>query len=194
VLADHGEELDEHGCWFDHHGLYETNVRVPLIICPGRESPPAGSRPATAGPVTLLDLAPTVLHAVGLPELPARHRMPGRPLLEPNAAPSAAAPQYLTECTWMRKRGWRTGEWKLIEALEPDIYGKPALELYHLATDPGETRNLAAARPEVAAALRAELGDWVARRLRETGLPDPLVTQADALRTWQPRFIAGHAR
>src|SRR5207249_2124312 len=25
VGADHGEELDDHGCWFDHHGLYDTN-------------------------------------------------------------------------------------------------------------------------------------------------------------------------
>ena len=32
---------------------------------------------------------------------------------------------------------------------------------------------------------------WVARRLAETGLPDPSVDQADALRTWQPRFVAG---
>src|SRR5262249_20083233 len=59
VGADHGEELDEHGCWFDHHGLYETNVRVPLLIRP----PGGGSRrgPVDAGDVTLLDLAPTVL-------------------------------------------------------------------------------------------------------------------------------------
>jgi arylsulfatase A-like enzyme len=35
--ADHGEELDDHGCWFDHHGLYDTNVRVPLLMrLPGR--------------------------------------------------------------------------------------------------------------------------------------------------------------
>ena len=35
ITADHGEELDEHELWYDHHGLYETNCRVPLIIhCP----------------------------------------------------------------------------------------------------------------------------------------------------------------
>jgi arylsulfatase A-like enzyme len=93
----------------------------------------------------------------------------------------------------MRKRAWRTPEWKLIEALEPDIYGKPPVELYHLGSDPGETHNLANERPEVAAELAGQLRAWVERRLRETGHPDPLVEQADALRIWQPRFIAGRA-
>ena len=31
VTADHGEELDEHKLWYDHHGMYETNIWVPLI-------------------------------------------------------------------------------------------------------------------------------------------------------------------
>ena len=91
----------------------------------------------------------------------------------------------------MRKHGWRTPEWKLIVALEPDIYGKPEVELYHLPSDPGEQVNLAGARPETVARLREALEAHVARRLRETGRPNPLVAQADALRTWQPRFIAG---
>ena len=29
LTADHGEELDEHGHWFDHHGLYDTNIHIP---------------------------------------------------------------------------------------------------------------------------------------------------------------------
>jgi arylsulfatase A-like enzyme len=32
VVADHGESLGEHGIWFDHPGLYETTVRVPLVF------------------------------------------------------------------------------------------------------------------------------------------------------------------
>ena len=91
----------------------------------------------------------------------------------------------------MRKRGWRTPEWKLIEAVEPDIYGKAPLELYDLASDPGETRSIAGERPEVVAELKAEMHAWVQRRQRETAHPDPLIEQADALRIWQPRFIAG---
>ena len=32
ITADHGEEMDEHEMWFDHHGLYDTNLRVPRIL------------------------------------------------------------------------------------------------------------------------------------------------------------------
>jgi arylsulfatase A-like enzyme len=174
VCADHGEELDDHGCWFDHHGLYDTNVRVPLLL---RHPDGRGAGRTRDDMVTLLDLAPTVLDALGLGSEP-----PGHP-------PSGGV--YLTECTWMRKRGWRTPRWKLIRALEPDIYGFPPIELYDLMNDPAEQRSLAEARPDVVGELTAAMDAWVARRLAETGRPDPLVAQADALRTWQPRFIAG---
>ena len=186
--SDHGEELDDHGCWFDHHGLYDTNVRVPLLIrAPGR--------PARAEPMpemcSLLDLTPTVLDWLDMPN--ALPGLGGHSLIRRLDRETREPPDYvyLTECTWMRKRGWRTPRWKLIEALEPDIYGKPALELYDLAADPGEQVNLAAAQPDVAAALGADRDRHVAHRLRDTGGPDPLVVQSDALRTWQPRFVAG---
>lgn len=188
LQADHGEELDEHGCWFDHHGLYDTNVRVPLLLrLPGRSH--AGIRVPQL--VSLVDLAPSVLDFLGASDLSAG--MDGtsfRPLI---AAPELGGREsvYLTECTWMRKRGWRTAEWKLIRALEPDIYGKPSTELYHLPTDPAEQRNRAEELPEVVSRLAAEMDAHVTRRLAETGQPDPLREQADALRTWQPRFIAG---
>lgn len=187
VHADHGEELDDHGCWFDHHGLYETNVRVPLLMrLPGRRW--AGTR--CNGTAALYDLAPTVLELLGLSGLaPA---MEGRSLL-PQLEGSTPGREslYLTECTWMRKRGWRTEEWKLIEALEPDIYDKPAVELYHLPTDPGEQRSVAEQHPDTVDALRAARDAHVTRRLAATGLPDPSVAQAEALRIWQPRFVAG---
>jgi arylsulfatase A-like enzyme len=215
VGADHGEELDDHGCWFDHHGLYDTNVRVPLMMrLPGRI--PAGR---VVTPMTsLLDVAPTILDLAGLPEIAVREQMIGHSLVplmagrpnrrpramahpssDPTAASRPASSQaggtweaiYLSECTWMRKRGWRTPEWKLIRALEPDIYGKPPVELYDLCADPQERTNVASTRPEVVAALSADMEAWVSRRLKETGLPDPLIVQTDALRTWQPRFIAG---
>jgi arylsulfatase A-like enzyme len=91
----------------------------------------------------------------------------------------------------MRKRAWRTTRWKLIEAMEPDIYGLPPVELYDLRSDPGETRNLALEAGTVRDTLQRELRAHVDRRLAETGKPDPLVEQTEALRTWQPRFVAG---
>ncbi len=83
----------------------------------------------------------------------------------------------------MRKRGVRTDEWKLIVARDhPDIHGRPPVELYHLPSDPGEQLNLAKIRPEVVAALRAELDEWLQARRHETGLPDPVEEQEITLR------------
>ena len=181
VTADHGEELDEHGMWFDHHGLYDTNLHVPLIMrLPGVI--PAGAR--VEGQVRLLDVAPTVLELLGTGETAAG--MQGSslvPLLSGERSGGTAERVYLTECTWMRKRGVRTPEWKLIVARDhPDLHGCSPVELYDLRRDPGEQYNLADARPEVVAELRTELERWRAERLRETGLPDPIEQQEITLR------------
>lgn len=183
LTADHGEEMDEHRMWFDHHGLYDTNVHVPLILrMPG--TIPAGLR--VPGQVRVLDLPPTVLDLVGRSELAAELGMQGRsfaPALSGSLPEGTARSLFLTECTWMRKRAVRTPEWKLIVARDhPDLHGCPPVELYDLAADPGEQHNLAAARPEVVGELRAELDGWRERRLRETGLPDPIEAQEITLR------------
>ena len=84
---------------------------------------------------------------------------------------------YITECTWMRKHGWRTPEWKLIVALEPDFHFKPPVELYNLVEDPEEIDNLAESHPEIVADLTRRMEAWIARREAETGLPNPIHNQ-----------------
>jgi arylsulfatase A-like enzyme len=86
---------------------------------------------------------------------------------------------YITECTWMRKHGWRTPEWKLIVALEPDFHFKPEVELYNLIRDPGETANLAGELPQVVELLKTRMEAWISRREAATGLPNPIHHQGD---------------
>ncbi len=191
IGSDHGEELDDHRMWFDHHGLYDTNVRVPLLVrAPGRI--PAGQ--TVGNQVSLLDVTPTVLDLIGMPDVPAQEGMLGSsllPLIHGEGDHSWDA-LYCTECTWMRKRAWRTPRWKLIRALEEDIYGNPNTELYDLTADPGEQANMAEQRPALVQELSEAMDRHVQGRLAATGQRDPIIEQADALRIWQPRFISGN--
>ncbi len=177
ITSDHGETLYDHECWFDHHGLYDPTLHVPLIIrYPGKV--PAGKR--VPGYSQHPDLVPTILELAGLE--PEGIRFDGQSLM-PMArgeVPSHRGEFYITECTWMRKHGWRTPEWKLIVALEPDFHFKPPVELYNLIVDPEENNNLAESEPEVVAALKERMEQWIARRQRETGLPSPIHNQT----TW----------
>jgi arylsulfatase A-like enzyme len=173
--GDHGETLYEHGCWYDHHGLYDCNLHVPLMIRHPRTLP-TGRR--VSGHNSHTDLVPTLLELAGVRAEDAFDGHSLLPLVE-GAEASGAGEHYITECTWMRKHGWRTPQWKLIEALEPDFHFKPVVELYDLVRDPKETRNLAEEEPEVAAHLRARREAFIARRERETGRPNPMQTQGD---------------
>jgi arylsulfatase A-like enzyme len=81
VSADHGEEFQEHGGWTHGHTLHSELLRVPLLIgVPGR--PPR----RVPDLVSLIDVAPTILEAFGLPapaSFEGRSLMPllaGRPL------------------------------------------------------------------------------------------------------------------
>ena len=74
----------------------------------------------------------------------------------------------------MRKHGWRTPEWKLIVSLEPDFHFKPMVELYNLIKDPEENENVADEYPEVVEVLKKRMDDWIAKRTKETGRPNPI--------------------
>ena len=187
MIADHGETLDEHGCYFDHHGLYDCILRVPLIFrMPGQV--PSGLRLPDG--CLLQDVAPTVLDVLGVS---AHVQFDGQSLLPrmrgERRTPSAEF--YTTECTWMRKHGWRTPEWKLIHALEPDFHFMPEAELYNLSDDPQENHNLVGEEPDVVALLERRMGAWIARRERETGRPSPMLAD---LRSYTSREKAGPFR
>lgn len=163
ITADHGEGLMQHGHLEHGAHIYEEQVRVPLLLrMPGRLR--AGSVITT--PVAALDVAPTLLALLGVPDPEAgaqgrslvpllegrggddsqpivlfrRHYQPGRE----GAIPVAGV-----------KHGIRVGDWKYI--VGP---AEGTRELYDLARDPGERTNQLAAAPERASALAAQLAAW----------------------------------
>ena len=174
ITADHGEILNEQLGYFDHHGLYEGNIHVPLILYwPGKL--PGGRR--VPGFVQNLDLAPTLMELAGVPDHDA---MEGLSLL-PTAMGLRGGNYeelYLSEATWEVKRAIRTARWKLIDSIEPDRHGRPMQELFDLDMDPAEQHNRIDAYPDVRHDLQERLHAWVRRRLAETGRgSDPLREQ-----------------
>ena len=172
LTSDHGETLDEHDCYYDHHGLYEGTLHVPLVFkFPGVV--PEGY--VFDDIVQQKDVMPTVLELLGIKT---KLKFDGRSLTpmwlggERDAEPE----MYITEATWMRKHGWRTPEWKLIVALEPDFHYKPEVELYDLENDPNEFLNIAELRQDVVKELRAKMEAHIAKREAETGRTDPMYT------------------
>ena len=173
--GDHGETLYDHECWFDHHGLYDVTLHVPLIIrYPGRI--PAGGR--VTGYNQHKDLVPTIMD---LAEIDCGIDFDGDSLMSlvDGTVSSFESEFYITECTWMRKHGWRTPQWKLMVALEPDFHFKPPVELYNLVEDPDENHNLAEELPDVVNLLKRRMNNWIRKRVRETGKRNPMLTQGD---------------
>lgn len=167
AFGDHGEVMTEHDSWFDHAGLYDSVVHVPLIIrAPGRVAPQR-----VDALVQLVDVLPTVLDLL---ELDGAGQADGRSmaaLLRGETAEHRDA-VMLSEATWEAKRGIRTKEWKLIRCYDPGIYRRNSRELYNVHADPHEQHNLVASCPDVARALEQQLNRWVAAQL--AGRPDPM--------------------
>jgi len=182
LFSDHGEMMYRHDIFFDHHGLYDDNLHVPLIVrWPGKA--PAGRRVPHL--VLHVDLAPTILEACGcaIPE-----RMEGLslvPLLTGESdEPVRPNVLYTQECTWQAKWAIRTARYKFIKKRgeEPDLHDMPPRELYDLEADPHELENLINAQPDIADALERQLEDWIATMMARNGLDrDPLVEQGISL-------------
>ena len=166
VVGDHGESLGEHGIFFEHHGLYDVTLRPPLVVhAPGRVR--RGLEVLSTGMTP--DLAPTILELAGLPVPDA---MEGRSFAGFLAGGSPTPPRrhvVASESTWMCKWAYRTDRHKLIVAREPDLYGRPMVELYDLVADPAETVDVADALPTVRDGLRDEFEGWLRRRLAAVG-------------------------
>jgi arylsulfatase len=180
LLGDHGESFTEHGIFFEHHGLYDCTLRIPLLVrWPGHI--PAGQRLPQL--LQHQDVAPTLLEAAGLSVPDEMDGVSRWPLLTGQANDPGYNALYSCECTWQAKWSVRTDRHKLIVSREPDRYGNPERELYDLAADPGETANLATTEPGLAARLEGELEDWIATRLTDLGRDeDPVRAHGTSIR------------
>lgn len=174
LFGDHGESLTEHDIYWDHCGLYETSVQVPMIMrWPGRI--PEGRK--VKGLVQQVDMMPTILEAAGI-LTPAN--IDGRSLW-PSIRGEADGTHdaiYLSECAWQASRGVVTKDYKFIRTLDAGPFVRPPRELYDLRVDPDETVNIAESSPAVADELAYQLDEWTEKML--SGRGDPMLKQIEA--------------
>jgi arylsulfatase A-like enzyme len=137
--------------------LYEGGVREPTIVrAPGIAKP--GSM--CDAPVVSMDFFPTMLELAGLPAMTEKHvdAQSIVSLLKGGDAEERALywhyPHYHGS-TWTPGASIRQGDWKLIE-----FYHYGNVELYNLADDPGEQRDLSKSHSDKATELLAKLHAW----------------------------------
>ncbi len=176
VTADHGEGLGENGIFYDHHGLYDWDIRVPFIMRLPKTLPRGKRIDCLA---THEDILPTVLDILGINAPP---NIDGISLL-PIIDGSEGRRRFVVsvENTRMAKRSIRTLRWKLIETLKPDIYGNHPghLELYDLESPEGEEENLASSDTDLKDELLSIMEVWYRRKIG--GGDDPLASQPISL-------------
>jgi len=190
LCGDHGESLGEHGEKTHGFFIYNATMHVPLMIhLPEDRLPENAPARTVSDPVSLVDLMPTVLGAVGL-EVPSQ--VQGRSLLAELRGERAPEDQgarnrvlygetYLPRIhfNWSELRGSENAKYHFIDAPRP--------ELYDVAKDPGEVHNLFSDKKAVAEEMRAKLSGMIrdysaGKELAEkTGLDPALMERLKAL-------------
>lgn len=204
AVGDHGEGLGEHGERTHGFFVYQSTLRVPLILAgPGV---PAGER--RRGPARTADVLPTLLALLGMPP---PHGVDGADFMRGSrgGVDSYAETLYPASFGWAPLHAYRRDHLKYVEAPRP--------ELYDLQKDPGEQDDLAARQPQdverlseaLAAFRRGERRSATAldaeaeERLRALGYvaaaataspAGPLKDPKDALPLWRRFEEAGWAR
>lgn len=156
VPSDHGESLLEHNIYFDHHGLYDESVRVPLVIdLPGDD---CGRHEEV---VQLKDLAPTALDLLACEQTLDCTGRSLLPLIEGSGDWDTRDSIFLSEAQAQRRVGVRKGKYKFIAHVEDPVLERERgsslrcgycatvhgdeRELYDCRSDPGELEDISRA-------------------------------------------------
>ena len=149
VMSDHGESLGDHGESAHAILIYESTLRVPLVLA-GPAVPAGTVVPARVG---LIDVMPTLLGLLGAEAPP----LPGRDLRAAWSGTLRDEPLYAESlfgrlsCRWAPLRAWTEGDWKLVVGAEGEE------ELFDLGRDPGERTSIAAQQPQRVGRMHAAL-------------------------------------
>jgi arylsulfatase A-like enzyme/Flp pilus assembly protein TadD len=150
VASDHGESLGEHG--ERTHGLfaYDATLHVPLILWANGRIRPG----AFTDTMRLVDVAPTILDLLGAAPLAGADGRSIRPFVA-GERPFDESGSYFESLNANFTRGWAPLTGMLRDGLK--LIDLPVPELYDLAADPAEERNLYATQRDRARDLEKRL-------------------------------------
>jgi len=149
LWGDHGWHLGDHGMWCKHTN-YEQAARIPMVVAlPGKNGSVSTSL------VETVDIFPTLTELAGLPAPDGLDGKSFADLLENPASRHRDHVIHVYPRNELLGRAIRTDRHRLVEWKKPGAASETAVfELYDYVEDPGETRNLAAERPETVAELK----------------------------------------
>jgi len=165
ITSDHGESLIEHGIYFDHHGLYDVSVHVPLII---RYPDKLPENVKVKGLVQHIDLLPTLLSLLNIETNIKFDGLNLLPLIN-GEVDKIRDKIFLEEAYAQRRWAIRTERYKYIFANNKEeafckfcgkIHGDLE-ELFDLYTDPEEDNNILEDYPDIYYNLKLELKNWI---------------------------------
>ena len=165
--------------------LYEGGVRVPLII----KYPPMTQPGSTSKEPTIsYDFYPTFLQLAG-GKMPANQTIDGHDLSPLFKAPSSRLEREAIHWHYPHYHHGRPAssirarDWKLIEY--HDLSGE--IELYNIASDISESKNLAARKPSKASQLKQQLASWRHEVIAAMPIPNPSYNSKRAHEWWSTR-------
>ncbi len=152
LTADHGEEFHEHGGWWHGTTLYDEQIAVPLIVKPPHGG---GAGIVNQAMVSSLDVAPTIIAGAGV-AVP--QTMVGKPLGLGADAPAPRDHSFAeSDLEGNSVQAYRSGGMKVIHANPGNPRGLPEHQLFDVASDPGEQKDLIATQTDVANKLTADM-------------------------------------
>lgn len=150
LSGDHGEGLGEHGEKTHGFFIYNSTLRVPLLI----HLPRPPSVHEVSIPVSTVDIMPSMLQILGIPT---PTQVQGKSLLPLISGKESQEPPYLYAETFLPRLHF---DWSELRGVENDRYHfilAPRPELYDLRKDPEELHNLYAEKRAVSGELNAKL-------------------------------------
>lgn len=151
ITADHGDELFEHRRCGHGGSLRDTLVRVPLLVHYPAQFPAAAIDEGAEG----VDIAPTILDALGAAPLPSAQ---GRSLrgLAAGIGRGWTSPSYASQYEYAH--AMRMGRWKIAVNVRGEV------SVFDMQADPYENEERSAVQPVEARMLADHLGLFLATR------------------------------